>query len=153
MAGKFPIPKYYFEVQLMDIGNKVSFKEVKGLSQEFEMVEYREGNFNQVYTKKRIGMVKSAAVTFTKGVFTSDKKVTDVINKQYWNELLFGSTDTKEKTCIINLKNEKGVSKVTWTLKDCVPIKLDFGDLSSDSSEIMIEEIQVNYGLMEVKFN
>ena len=153
MAGLFPLPKYFFKVDFMGNSNPISFKEIKGLSQEFEMVEYREGNSGPINTRKRIGMVKSSAVTFTKGIFTNDKKLTNVITKNYWTDLLYGSSDDEAKTTTIHLCDEKGNNKITWVLSDCVPIKLDFGDLSSESSDIMIEEMQLNYGLMEVTFN
>ena len=64
--GDFPIPKFHYMVELDSA--QISFKEVTGLNQEFEKMEYRGGE-EPFYTRKRLGIVKSSPVTFKKGIF------------------------------------------------------------------------------------
>jgi phage tail-like protein len=153
-SGSFPIPKFYFSVDLFG-NSEISFKEVTGLSQEYEMMEYREGKDMGFYTKKRLGMTKSSPVTLKKGIHSLDPHLSNIINDagpleggnyDFW-------ADGEPGTVIIQLKNEKGSTIVTWTLTECIPTKMTFSDLASDSSEIAIEEMELNYAKMEFTYS
>ena len=145
--GDFPLPKFHYKVTMNNV--VISFKEVSGLNQEIEKMEYRGGE-EPFYSRKRSGLVKSSPVTFKKGIFNKDKALTNVINtntdfsKYYAVGTLFETQ--------INLLNEKGETVVTWKLHDCIPTKMSFSDFASDSSEISIEEIELDYTNMEYTF-
>ena len=149
MAGPFPIPKFYFAVDMW--GTEISFKEVSGLSQEYEQMEYRAGDSEGFYTEKRNGLTKASPVTFKKGIFSGDTDLTDIVNnagptegdrETFW-------ADGEPEDITINLKNEKGDDIVTWILHRCVPTKMSFSDMASDSSEVAIEEMELTYAVME----
>ena len=59
MAGAFPIPKYHFKVE-MEGFRETSFKEVTGLSQEYDKMEYRGGGRPITSTSKRLVMCLNA---------------------------------------------------------------------------------------------
>ena len=63
----------------------------------------------------------------------------------YWSES--GGFNTT-----ISLLNEKSEPVLVWKLFGCVPIKVNFSDLSSDSSEIAVEEMEIDYERMEYEF-
>lgn len=148
MAGPFPIPKFHFKVTFSDWGGEIAFKEVTGLSQEYETMEYRAGS-DSFYTEKRNGLIKSSPVTFKKGIFSDDTALTAVLNDHMPAKDKFFAETEDPGTIVIELMNEKGETKAKWELLKCVPTKMNFSDMSSDSSEVAIEELEVNYAVMK----
>lgn len=149
MAGLFPIPKFYFSVTMLD--TEISFKEVSGLSQEYETMEYRHGDSEEFFTYKRNGLTKASPVTFKKGIFSGDKDVLDQVNDNMPDKNKYWADEDEPPTCTIELKNEKGETQITWKLLSAVPTKMNWSDLSSDSSEVAIEEMEVTYAHMEIE--
>ena len=149
MAGPFPIPKFHFDVDLW--GTVISFKEVTGLSQEYESMEYRKGDSEGFYTEKRLGLTKASPVTLKKGIFSGDTDLTDIINNagpiDGARDVFWANGEPEDIT--INLMNEKSEPVVTWKLLRCVPTKMTFSDMASDSSEVAIEEMELTYATME----
>ena len=68
----WPLPKFYFKVNLGSQDNTASFQEVSGLDTETQPIEYRHSDSKQFSTIKMPGIVKTGNVTFKKGVFVKD---------------------------------------------------------------------------------
>ena len=150
----FPVPKFIFTVEIEDFVSdpeSLDFKEVTGLPQEYETLEYREGNYPAAYTSHRLGLVKSSPVTLKKGIFRGGKELINVIQEpldqfdNYW-------ADGTPKNITITLKNEKNEPVVIWKLKSCIPTKITFSDLNSTESEVAIEEMELKYEFMEFEY-
>ncbi len=139
----FPVPKFSFAVDID--GTTIPFQEVTGLDQEYEFLEYRSGEDNELTTRKRSGLYKSGQVTFKKGIFTGDTDVWDTFDK-----LLNGKGDnhraeTEPIDISVTLNDETGAGVVTWNIVGAVPVKLTNGDLKSDENAIAIEQLDFVY--------
>ena len=147
MAGEvqdniWPLPKFYFSVQLGD-DTTVSFQEVDGLDSETQIIEYRHGNSPVFYPIKMPGLGKVSNVTMRKGIFVNDSKFWD-----WYNEIKMNTIE--RRTVIISLLDETGTPKRTWTLNNAWPTKITGTDLKSEGNEVAIESIEVAYETLTV---
>jgi len=130
----WPLPKFYFKVTWD--GNDMSFQEVSGLETETQIIEYRHGDSPVFSNIKMPGIAKVGNVTMKKGVFVSDNKFWDWYSQIKMNTI-------KRLPVVINLCDETGAPKMTWTLKNCWPTKITGTDLKSDANEVAIETIEI----------
>jgi phage tail-like protein len=147
MAGEtqdavFPLPKFYFSVQLGD-DNSVSFQEVSGLSAEVQPIEYRHGNSPIFYPIKMPGLGRVSNVTLKKGIFVNDQKFWD-----WFNEIKLNTIE--RRTVVINLLDEDGNPKMTWTLNNAWPTKLTGTDMKSEGNEVAVESLEIAYETLVV---
>lgn len=141
MAGEkqdtnWPLPKFYFEVDITDVGTKLPFQEVSGLDIETQVIEYRAGNSPTFSTIKMPGIVKSGNVTLKKGIFAKDNKFFD------WQKNIKMNT-IKRATVTIKLLDESGSPTMTWTLANAWPTKITGTDLKADGNEVAVESIEI----------
>jgi hypothetical protein len=64
---KWPLPKFYFEVDLNSALKAVAFQEVSGMDKQVQELEYRHSNNPIFSTTKMPGMVKHSNVTMKRG--------------------------------------------------------------------------------------
>jgi phage tail-like protein len=148
MAGEeqgnvWPLPKFYFSVQLGD-DKDVSFQEVTGLQTETKAIEYRHGNSPYFSPVKMPGLRSVGNVTMKKGIFAKDAKFF-----AWYSEITMNLI--KRRTVVINLLNEKGDPQVTWTLNNAWPTKITGTDLKSDGNEVAVESIELVFETLEIK--
>jgi phage tail-like protein len=141
MAGEaqdnvWPLPKFYFTVDLGSQDSTTSFQEVSGLDIEAQPIEYRHGDSPEFSTIKMPGLKKSGNVTLKKGVFVDDN------NFWTWFEAIKMNTIARE-TVVIKLLDEEGNPTMTWTLANAWPTKITGTDLKSDSNEVAVETIEL----------
>ena len=77
----WPLPKFYFSVDIGTEFTDLAFQEVSGLDISTEAIEYRHGNSQAFSPIKMPGMLKYADVTLKKGVFTSDNNFYEWISE------------------------------------------------------------------------
>ena len=147
MAGEkqdtvWPLPKFYFTVQLGD-DKSVTFQEVDGLDSETQIIEYRHGNSPVFYPLKMPGLGRVGNVTMRKGIFVNDKAFWT-----WYNEIKLNTI--KRRTVVISLLDETGNPKRTWTLNDAWPTKITGTDLKSEGNEVAIESIEIAYQTLTV---
>jgi phage tail-like protein len=147
MAGEvqdqnWPLPKFYFSVQLGD-DNTVSFQEVTGLESETQPIEYRHGNSPVFAPLKMPGLQKVGNVTLRKGIFVTDSKLWN-----WYNEIKL-NTITR-RTVVINLLDESGTPKMVWTLNNAWPTKITGTDLKSEGNEVAVEAIEIAYETLTI---
>lgn len=141
MAGEkqdnvWPLPKFYFMVDITDVGENLRFQEVSGLDIEIQPIEYRAGN-NKVFSSiKMPGLVKSGNVTLKKGIFTKDNKFFDWYAQIQLNTI-------KRQTVTIKLLDEGGNPTMVWTLNNAWPTKLTGTDLKADGNEVAVETLEL----------
>jgi phage tail-like protein len=141
---KWPLPKFYFSVQLGD-DKDVTFQEVTGLSSETKVIEYRHGNSPIWSTIKMPGLTSVGNVTMKKGIFAKDTKFFSWFTETKKRESF------KRRVVVINLLDEAGSPKITWTLNNAWPTKVTGTDLKSDGNEVAVESIEIAYETLEVK--
>ena len=147
MAGEvqdavWPLPKFYFSV-LIDGDGSANFSEVNGLETETRMIEYRHGNNPIFYPIKMPGLGRVGNVTMRKGIFVNDNKFWD-----WYDEIKMNTI--KRRTVVINLLDEGGNPKMTWTLNNAWPTKITGTDLKSEGNEVAIESIELAFETLVV---
>jgi phage tail-like protein len=148
MAGEkqdnvWPLPKFYFSVQLGD-DDKMTFQEVSGLQTESKAIEYRHGNSKIFAPIKMPGMTSVGNVTLKKGIFVGDAKLFTWFTEIKMNLI-------KRRTVVISLLDEGGSPKITWTLNNAFPTKITGTDLKSTGNEVAVESIELAYETLDVK--
>jgi phage tail-like protein len=134
--ANWPLPKFYFEVDITDVGTKLPFQEVSGLDTETQIIEYRAGNSPTFSTIKMPGIAKVGNVTLKKGIFAKDNKFFD------WQKNIKMNT-IKRATVTIKLLDESGAPTMTWTLANAWPTKITGTDLKADGNEVAVESIEI----------
>ncbi|MEE9361209.1 MAG: phage tail protein [Cellulophaga sp.] len=132
----WPLPKFYFKVDLGSQDSTVSFQEVSGLDTETQPIEYRHGDSKQFSTIKMPGIAKTGNVTLKKGVFVQDNNFWDWYNAIKMNTI-------KRETVTIQLLDEGGNPTMTWTLANAWPTKITGTDLKSDANEVAVETLEL----------
>jgi phage tail-like protein len=142
-AGVWPLPKFYFSVDIGDQRN-LSFQEVSGLDSEAQVIEYRAGDNKQFSTVKMPGVQKVGNVTLKKGVFAKDSTFFD-----WYSQIRINSI--KRMTMVIRLLDENGNCTMEWTLLNAWPTKITGTDLKSDGNEVAVDTIEIAYESVTVK--
>ena len=148
MAGEkqdniWPLPKFYFSVQLGD-DKDVTFQEVNGLESETKIIEYRHGISPVFYPIKMPGLGRVGNVTMRKGIFAKDSKFWT-----WYSEIKLNTI--KRRTVVINLLDETGAPKMVWTLNNAWPTKITGTDLKSEGNEVAVESVEIAYETLVVK--
>lgn len=147
MAGEkednvWPLPKFYFSVQLGD-DKSINFQEVDGLNSETQVIEYRHGNSPIFYPIKMPGLGKVGNVTMRKGTFVNDNRFWD-----WYNEIKMNTI--KRRTVVVNLLDEAGTPKMVWTLNNAWPTKITGTDLKSEGNEVAVETVEIAFETLTV---
>ena len=133
----WPIPKFYFTVDLGDTGGgAIPVQEVSGLEIESEIIEYRAGNDARFTMAKMPGLVKSGNVTLKKAKFKDDVQFWDWYSKIKMNTIA-------RTTVTISLLDETAAPLMTWVLTNAWPNKITDTDLKGDGNEVTIETIEI----------
>jgi phage tail-like protein len=147
MAGEtqdtnWPLPKFYFLVWLGD-DNPVPFQEVNGLESETNLIDYRHGDNKSLYPIKMPGLGRVGNVTMRKGIFTNGSKFWT-----WYNEIKLNTI--KRRTVVIQLMDETGAPKMTWTLNNAWPTKITGTDLKSEGNEVAVGSVEVAFETLTV---
>ena len=148
MAGEaqdaaWPLPRFYFKVDLGNGGGDVPFQEVSGLETETQAIEYRAGNSAVFSTIKMPGLAKVGNVTLKKGLFVKDNRFFDWYSTIQMNPI-------KRTTVVVKLCDEAGNPAMTWTLNNAWPCKIQGTDLKSDGTEVAVETLEIAYETLVV---
>jgi len=147
MAGEvqdnvWPLPKFYFAVQLGDDAS-INFQEVNGLESETKPIEYRHGNSPVFYPIKMPGLGRVGNVTMRKGIFVNDQRFW-----AWYNEIKMNTI--KRRTVVVNLLDETGAPKMVWTLNNAWPTKITGTDLKSEGNEVAVESVEIAFETLTV---
>ena len=142
-GSTWPLPKFYFSVQLGD-DKGVTFQEVSGLEAETKIIEYRHGDSKVFAPIKMPGLARVGNVTMKKGIFVKDAKFFT-----WYSEIKMNTI--KRRTVVINLLDEAGSPKMTWTLNNAWPTKITGTDLKSEGNEVAVESIELAFETLQVK--
>lgn len=128
--------------------NSVSMPEIN-----VEMVEYKEGT--ELYRRKFPGETTFSPVTMTRGVVKNNSALLQWIlaasqNKAYRTDITIKVFHRDDVSGLVDYKTSTPERSIT--LKEALPTRVKLGgDLDSMASEIMIEEVDVEYESFLVK--
>ena len=135
-GSTWPLPKFYFTVNLGSQDKTVSFQEVSGLDTETQPIEYRHGDNKLFSTIKMPGISKTGNVTLKKGIFVNDN------NFWKWYDAIKMNV-IKRETVVIQLLDESAKPTMTWTLSNAWPTKITGTDMKSDANEVAVETLEL----------
>lgn len=92
------------------------FSDVSGLSTEFTVAEYRNGNDREEHVRKVPGVHKVGDVTLKRGVVNS-------IDLWNWIEQVRDVGPDAQRTVVITMLSESARPVQTWTLRGVIPLK------------------------------
>src|SRR5262245_6308674 len=142
MPQQYPLPVFHFTVQWG--GTRIGFSEVTGLTQENQVIEYRDGSFPEYSTVKMPGMRKFNNVVMKRGVIKSDNDFFRWLSSIKLNQ-------AERRDLIISLLNEKHEPVMTWIAHNAFPVKLEGPQLKASGNEVAIESIEVAHEGLEVQ--
>lgn len=130
----YPLQGFHFIVDWG--GSQAAFMEVTGLSVDVDMVEYNVGT-NPNYTSFKIpGRKVFENITLKRGTFSGDNEAYG-----WWNSTLKDKPERRDIT--ISLLDETHAPIVVWRLIKAWVKKLDMADLKADSSEVVVETMEI----------
>jgi len=138
--GQWAAATFHFRVTID--GEQMSFSKVEGLTPgESDVIEYRHGDSEVFTTIKRLGLVKTPEITFSKGVFADDDRLLEIFNRVYEKD--YYMTEDSRFDILCELLDEEGDTVMTWNITNAIPTKMTAPTLDSQTSEIAIETFSV----------
>lgn len=142
MPIPYPLPVFHFIVEWG--GQRVGFSEVAGLTQENQVIEYRDGSFPEYSSIKMPGLRKFSNVTLKRGIIQSDNDFSK------W--LLTVKLNTVERRdLVISLLNEEHLPVMVWKIHHAFPVKVEGPGLKASGNESAIESIEVAHEGLELQ--
>jgi phage tail-like protein len=132
--AKYPIPVFHFTVDWG--GTNVGFSEVSGLTQEIQLIEYRDGKSPDYNTVKMPGLRKVTNIVMKRGISKGDNDFFKWLNTVKLNTI-------ERRDLTINLLNENHEPVVTWKVLQAWPVKVEGPGLKATGNEVAIESIEL----------
>jgi phage tail-like protein len=130
----YPLPVFHFRVEWG--GQNIGFSEVTGLTQEVQILEYRDGTSPDFSTTKQPGLRKFNNITLKRGIAKGDNQFFDWLNEISMNKIT-------RRDLTISLLDETHSPVMTWTVHNAFPVKLEGPGLKSAGNEVAIESIEI----------
>jgi len=137
---EWPIPKFYFIVEISNVKQGISFQEVSGLEQEVEVLKYRHGKSKATTFWQRTGLNKVQNIVCKKGIFKKDDQLIELFNEVIDNKYAPGTENVLELS--ISLLDELAETVMKWNVSYAIPVKISGPNLKSDANEVAIESIE-----------
>jgi phage tail-like protein len=142
MPASYPLPTFHFTVQWG--GSRAGFSEVTGLTQEVQVIEYRDGSFPEYSSIKMPGLRKFSNITLKRGVIKGDN--------QFFKWLSTVKLNTAERRdLVISLLNEAHEPVMVWKVMNAFPVKVEGPQLKAAANEAAIESIELAHEGLEVQ--
>lgn len=132
--AKYPIPVFHFTVDWG--GTNVGFSEVSGLTQEIQVIEYRDGKSPDYNTVKMPGLRKVTNIVMKRGISKGDNDFFKWLSTVKMNTI-------ERRDLTINLLNENHEPVVTWKVLQAWPVKVEGPGLKATGNEVAIESIEL----------
>lgn len=142
MPGAYPLPVFHFSVQWG--GNRLGFSEVSGLTQENQVIEYRDGSFPEYSSIKMPGLRKFSNITLKRGVVKSDNDF-----YKWLTTIKLNTVERRDLT--ISLLNESHEPVMVWKIHNAFPVKVEGPALKAAANEVAIESIEIAHEGLEVQ--
>lgn len=137
-GATWPIPKFWFEVDLGQQLTGIAFQEVSGMDKEVRIIEYRHSNSPQFSAIKMPGISKLGNITMKRGIFANNNDFWAWMNEIKMNTIV-------RRTVLIRLLDESGRVSMQWQLNNAWPTKITGTDLKSDGNEVAVDTLEISY--------
>lgn len=120
------------------------FTGCSGLTLEFDVTPFKEGDGSKIVERKRPGKAKYEQIVLKRG-FTESKDLYD------WFDSVVKATDMSKvyKTGAINIYNRHQEKVAGFSILQAWPSKLKVSDLSASSNEVMVEELTIEHEFID----
>lgn len=130
----YPIPVFHFRVEWG--GKNVGFSEASGLTQEVQLIEYRDGNSPDYSTMKMPGLRKFNNITLKRGISKGDNEFFTWLNSVKLNTV-------ERRDLTISLLNENHEPVMVWKAVNAFPVKVEGPGLKASGNEVAVESIEI----------
>jgi len=141
-----PFRGFKFRVQIDGFGSEVAFSKVTGLTQETEVVEYREGD-DPVTMRKLPGLTTFEDIVLERGLQRGNQL-------ELWREEVVQAgldknaespdgttTGDFRRNVVIKMFDKNGENVKTWEVFAAWPMGLEIPDLDAASSDVIIQTL------------
>jgi phage tail-like protein len=145
MPGYYPPVGFHFRVEfdLAKAGdNDIRFRDVAGLSMEMEEETYNEGGENRFIQKLPV-RARYPDLVLKRGLLVNSAV-------REWCEAAIQNLDIQPITVWVTILNEKHEPLQTYTFINAWPKKWTISDLNAESSEILVESLELAYQYFKV---
>ncbi len=129
-----PIPVFHFRVEWG--GKNIGFSEASGLTQEVQLIEYRDGSSPDYSTIKMPGLHKYNNITLKRGISKGDNEFFKWLNTVKLNTI-------ERRDLTISLLNENHEPVMIWKAHNAFPVKVEGPGLKASGNEVAIESIEI----------
>lgn len=138
----YPLPVFHFRVEWG--GARIGFTEVTGLTQELQVIEYRDGDFKEYSSIKMPGLRKFSNITLKRGVVAADNDFFVWLSTVKMNKI-------ERRDLTISLLNEEHMPVMSWQVHNAFPVKVEGPQLKATGNEVAIEVIEIAHEGLETK--
>lgn len=146
----YPLPVYNYKVNIDK--DTIAFSEVSGLNIAYEKSTYKESSTESGKPSPRVFNMPSQAtqttLTLKKGLVPSKSQpaLYDWINSVAINQVI-------KKDIVVSLCDESGNARVSWTVINAFPTKLDAPAFSASSNDVAIESMELMADSITINYN
>lgn len=130
----YPLPAFHFLAEWG--GARLGFTSIRGLNQETDVIEYREGSDRDPETRKIPGISRGDRITLVRGIISGDGELA-----QWMNTLRVGQVERRDLT--ISLLNADHEPEVVWRVRAAWPARLVGPELDAMAKTVAFEAIEV----------
>jgi phage tail-like protein len=145
MAVYYPPVGFHFRVEfdLSDAGDSdIRFRDVSGLSMELEEETHNEGGENR-FIHKFPGRARYGDLVLKRGLLTGSAV-------RAWCEAAIQDLDIQPTTVWVTILDEAHEPLQTYTFINAWPKKWSVSDLNAESSELVVESLELAYQYFNV---
>lgn len=138
----YPLPTFHFSAAWR--GKRVGFSEITGLTQENQVIEYRDGAFPEYSSIKMPGLRKFNNITMKRGIIKADNEFSTWLTTIKLNKV-------ERRDIIISLLDEAHNPVMVWKVHNAFPVKVEGPQLKASANEVAIESIEVTHEGLELQ--
>jgi len=142
MPQQYPLPVFHFSVQWG--GTRVGFSEVSGLTQEAQVIEYRDGVSPVFSSQKMPGLRKFGNVTLKRGIVARDNEFFAWLSTIRMNQV-------ERRDVVIALLNGEHEPVLVWKIRSAFPVRVEGPHLNASGNEVAIESIELAHEGLELQ--
>ena len=136
----YPPRSFHFLVSFLDVGDSVKdvgFQSVSGLNVSMDLETYREGGENRFVHQLPVKSNYSD-LTLKRGIVLDSGLIK-------WCTDTFESMIIRPTDMVVSVLNDDHEPLLSWNIKHAWPKKWTVSDLNAESSELVIESMELTY--------
>jgi phage tail-like protein len=131
-----PFRGYSFRVEIAGTSEAIAaFREVSGLTNTIDPIEYRVGNSRDLHVVKLFGLRKSANLVFRKGI-------TRNVELWAWYRQIVNGVEDRRNGSIVLLDEQFG-DVLRWNFYEAWPCKWEGPTFNATTNEVALESVEL----------